>query len=96
MYLLTDPDYEIIIDKRALKDLRSIPEIIAKKFKKKIKKTLSNNPFVGEPLSGPFKGLMKLRFGAYRCIYTIQDNKVIIILIGDRKDCYDSLCRRYG
>ena len=31
---MTDPDYEIIIDKRALKDLRSIPEIIAKKFKK--------------------------------------------------------------
>ena len=41
---------------------------------------LPQNPFIGEPVKGEFKGLYSLRIGEYRAIYSIEGRRREIIL----------------
>ena len=52
-------------------------------------KSLEENPFLGKPLSGPFKGTCGLRVGDYRVIYTVQNEKIFLLAVGHRKKIYE-------
>jgi mRNA interferase RelE/StbE len=39
-------------------------------------------------LRGDLKGRWRMRIGDYRIIYSIHVNKVLILLIGNRRDIY--------
>ena len=51
---------------------------------------LASNPTLGEFLKGAWKGYRKYRTGAYRIIYRLEHDKLIIyvLTIDDRKDAY--------
>ena len=51
---------------------------------------LGENPLLGEPLKGQWKGYLKYRTGRYRIIYRLEHQKVMIFIvtIDDRKDVY--------
>ncbi|MBT4382182.1 MAG: type II toxin-antitoxin system RelE/ParE family toxin [Candidatus Marinimicrobia bacterium] len=84
------PSYKIQIEKRALKQLSSLP----KQFKSRIKSVISSlaekpRPSGIKKLHGKM-GIYRIRQGRYRVILYIDDkNKMIQILkIGDRKAVY--------
>ena len=51
---------------------------------------LQSDPFLGKPLKGPLKGRYSYRIGAYRIIYAIFRQKLLVIVIdiGHRRDIY--------
>jgi mRNA interferase RelE/StbE len=50
--------------------------------------TLKNDPFVGKPLRGDWRGVYSLRIGTYRVLYTIKGIKVNLLYVGHRKHIY--------
>lgn len=48
------------------------------------------------PLRWGLKGLWKIRIGDYRVAYTVEDEKLIVLVVGvgDRKEIYPILERR--
>lgn len=80
--------YQIVIEKKALKFLASVPKRDYLKLKEHIYQ-LAEDP---QP-SGSIKlhgavSVYRLRYGNYRILYTIQNDQLIvyIIEIGNRKD----------
>jgi mRNA interferase RelE/StbE len=61
------------------------------RIKKAIEDRLQTNPVeYGKPLQYSLKGCRRLRVGDYRVIYRIEDDNVVLIVkIGHRKDVYD-------
>lgn len=80
----------VIIDELVFKkDFTKIDKSNQKRIIRVIRNKLTTRPKVfGEPLSGAFSGLWKLRVGHYRTIYEIQKEKVqvYVIIIGFRRN----------
>ena len=74
------------------KDLKKISKDIQYIIKRAIEEKLMTDPLkFGLPLRRNLRGLMKLRVGDYRIIYSI-DEKVVtvhVIKVGHRKDVYE-------
>ena len=49
---------------------------------------LAENPHAGRRLNGQWEGTYSLRVGVYRIIYTVSQDKVILLTVGHRKDIY--------
>lgn len=51
---------------------------------------LKINPSAGSVLKGEFSGLRRLRIGAYRVVYEVQNQQlvVLVIRIGHRREVY--------
>lgn len=86
--------YEVEFTPEAEDDLSRLSKSIAQRILKKIRWLAENIEVMTlEPLTGDFKGLYKLRVGAYRVLYTFSQNerKVIIIhLVKHRREVYKS------
>ena len=80
--------YKILLTKRALKDLGKIDSDSKIRIGEKLN-GLTNDP-VGssKKLSSAIIGTYRFRVGDYRIIFDIEDNKVIALRIGHRKDIY--------
>lgn len=87
--------FKIKVHKSAQKDIEKLPPIIWQKFGEKIKEVLTSDPYSCEPLHGKdLSHIRKLKYGGYRCLFTIDDQDVIILLISNRKNCYEKIKRR--
>lgn len=79
------------------KDLKEISRSMKGAIHRAIEKKLMIDPIqFGSPLRKNLKGLMKLRVGAYRIIYSIEKKTIIVfvIKIGHRKEVYKNLIKR--
>jgi mRNA interferase RelE/StbE len=56
---------------------------------------LSQDPYIGKTLKGELRGYWSLRVGAYRMIYTIQRQEIVVevLRIHHRKEVYEKLRR---
>jgi len=72
------------------RDLKNLDKSVVMRILESIEKNLSENPYIGKPLTGKYKGLYKYRVGKYRVIYTIRGDEVWILKIGHRKHVYRS------
>ncbi len=81
--------YSLFLKKEAKDFLKKLDKKQSKRIIKKIE-LLKENPYLGIPLMGNFKGLRKLRIGDYRTMYKIIDEKLIVVIIkfGHRKNIY--------
>ena len=85
--------YSIELDRRAVKELQSIPLSDQAKVRERINRLSENpRPHGVEKVSGEQK-LYRVRQGDYRVVYSIFDQtlKVLVIRIGDRKEVYRKL-----
>ncbi len=80
--------YKILFKSSVSRDLKKIDKSKVSTILDKIEKELSENPTKYPTLSGKFKGLRKFRIGDYRIIYTILNDKVLILRIAHRKKAY--------
>jgi len=78
------PEFE-----RKFRDLTKKDRELGLRLAKAISK-LSDNPYVGKPLSYDYSGLWSLRAGKYRVIYQIDEEKreIRLITVGHRKKVY--------
>ena len=80
--------YRINYKSSVEKDIRSISKEEISRIFDKIESDLLKNPFAYPKLKGEFKSLRKFRIGKYRIVYTVNENEIIILKIGHRKDIY--------
>ena len=84
--------WTIVYKKSVQKDLKKISRDIQYIIRRAIEDKLMVDPLrFGLPLRRNLKGLMKLRVGDYRIIYSIEKETIIVYVmkIGHRKDVYD-------
>ena len=80
--------YKILLTKRALKDLEKLDTDTKIRIGDKLK-ILTNDPFSrSKKLSASIIGTYRFRVGDYRIIFDIENNKVVVLRIGHRKDIY--------
>lgn len=83
--------WKVVYKKSVKKDLKSISKDIQYIIKRTIEEKIMVDPLkFGVPLRRNLKGLMKLRVGDYRIIYTIDKRAVVVhvVKIGHRKEVY--------
>jgi len=74
--------YRVLWHEDAIKDLRGIGKSDAQRIILKVETYLSHNPYrLGKTLKGHLKGFFRYRIGAYRVIYTIEEDKLFILII---------------
>ncbi len=75
------------------RDLKNLDKTDAKRVLDKLERELKKDPDAGEQMKGKFSGLLRLRVGDYRVVYTKTKNGVLILLISHRRDVYQKLDR---
>jgi len=80
---------EIHWEKRALKELRSLPDTDQARIFRAVD-GLRSDPLAGRPLAAEWRGLRRLRVAAYRVIYAFDGTtlKILIVRVGHRRDVY--------
>lgn len=84
--------YQVLFEKKYIKDLKYIHPSYHQAIKEAAI-SLGNNPRPkGYIKLKGFDHLFRIKIGPYRMIYTIQDDKLIVLVleIGDRKDIYNN------
>jgi mRNA interferase RelE/StbE len=80
--------YRVVFKKSVARDLRKLGKEEAERVLKKIEQELPEKAASLPLLTGRFSGLRKLRIGDYRVIFTIIDDKVLILRIRHRREVY--------
>lgn len=84
-------NYTIEFAPRTEEQLNLIPKDIQKLVFERINKLKTNpRPENVEPLKGVNKGLFRIRQGDYRIVYSIQDQKLLVLIVRvvHRKEVY--------
>lgn len=81
---------KVIFASSALKDFKKLERQIQVKIDEKIKfYSLQENPLrFAEKLKNAKIGEYRFRIGDYRAIFDVENNKIIILKVGHRKDIY--------
>lgn len=79
---------KIEITRRALKDLEKIPQYQKSRIGKKLRDYADSPLKFAKKLTNPKIGNYRFRVGDYRIIFDIEDDKIMILRIGNRKDIY--------
>lgn len=81
--------FQIKLSNHAKKDLKKIDRIYLPKITQSIN-SLSKNPFLGEKMTGEYKGSYRIKIPPVRVIYSIDlEYKIILIkAIGQRQRIY--------
>ena len=80
--------YKVSFKKSVSRDLKKLSKQDADKILKKIEADLSEKANTYPILTGKFAGLGEYRSGDYRVIYTIIEQKVIVLRIRHRREAY--------
>lgn len=75
---------------KAAREIEKLPPQIRKRILKKLKfYSLQKNPLrFAEKLKDYGFGEYRFRVGDYRALFDVENHKIIILKIGDRKDIY--------
>jgi mRNA interferase RelE/StbE len=79
---------EVLYKASALKDLRGLGRPVARRIVGRIDADLAESPGKDKALSGPFKGLFSYRVGAYRVVYTMLGQAILVLRVAHRRDAY--------
>ncbi|TNH05443.1 type II toxin-antitoxin system RelE/ParE family toxin [Testudinibacter sp. TR-2022] len=74
--------YELIFDKRALKEWRKLGETVRMQFKKKLTERLIAPHTMSDKLSGySARYKIKLRTSGYRLVYEVNNNTITVLVL---------------
>ncbi|MFA4918854.1 MAG: type II toxin-antitoxin system RelE/ParE family toxin [Thermodesulfovibrionales bacterium] len=80
--------FKVVITHNALKDINNLTQDVKKRIASKIKE-YSNDPIhYSRKLTDPKIGSYRFRIGDYRVIFDIEDETIIVLRVGHRKDIY--------
>jgi mRNA interferase RelE/StbE len=78
---------EVRFTRRALRDIRKLPREARRTIEIALD-ALMDDPRSGDPLHGDWDGYWKLRAGAYRIPYRLENSNVEIQYVRHRRDAY--------
>ncbi len=80
--------FKVVITHNALKDINNLTQDVKKRIASKIKE-YSNDPiYYSRKLTDPKIGTYRFRIEDYRVIFDIEDETIIVLRVGHRKDIY--------
>lgn len=81
--------YELLFSKEVSDFLKKLDNSNKSRVLNKIEK-LKTQPDLGKPMTGQLAGIRSLRIGFYRAIYSIEHEKlsILVIKLGHRKNVY--------
>jgi mRNA interferase RelE/StbE len=79
---------EVLYKASALKDLRGLGRPVARRIVDRIDTDLAEIPGKDKALTGPFKGLFSYRVGAYRVVYTMLGQAILVLRVAHRREEY--------
>lgn len=92
--MATDPtpkSYSVLFDEAARKALKKLQRADQQRISDRID-ALAHDPRPPgvEALQGSEKGYLRLRIGDFRVVYSVEDNRLIVLVvrIGNRRDVY--------
>ena len=81
--------YRLLYHPQVAEDIEGLPENIKDRRRSAIENRLLLDPArAGRPLRQSLAGHRKMRGGDLRVIYRVQNDKIVILKIGHRKDVY--------
>ena len=81
-------DYKLTYKRSVAKDLDHLSRQTQRRILDKIEAELTANSLAHPALKGPYAGLRRLRVGDYQVIYTVQEEEVLVLRIGHRREVY--------
>ena len=83
--------YSVRIRRSAARDLAQIRGQDRKRIVYAIDR-LGEHPHAGHPLKGALRGLRRVRVGAYRVVYEVLDNELVVLVVrvAHRREVYRS------
>ena len=91
-------DYAVEYGEKAVKDLDALDRPIVQRIVRTIGQKLTTAPLEHGSRLKYYKDMYKLRIGDYRVVYKvdIKSKKVFIAVIGNRREIYEIITRRFG
>lgn len=80
--------FKVVITHNALKDINNLTQDVKKRIASKIKEYLNDPIYYSRKLTDPKIGSFRFRIGDYRVIFDIEDETIIVLRVGHRKDIY--------
>jgi mRNA interferase RelE/StbE len=80
--------FEIAFKKSVSRDLKRIDKNQAERILRRIEEDLPEKADSFPSLTGKFAGLRKFRVGDYRVIYTIVEDRALVLRISHRRESY--------
>lgn len=81
-------EYEILITKKAVGQIKKLDAVVKKKIGKKILLLKTDPLKISKKLINSKLGDYRYRINNYRVIYEIKGNKIYILKIGHRREVY--------
>ena len=80
--------YKVVFTEKALSDLYALDKQTQERIAKKLKEYSKNPLKYARKLSTIQIGTYRFRIGDYRVIFDIEEENIIILRVGHRKDIY--------
>jgi mRNA interferase RelE/StbE len=80
--------YRLAYTQRAVKDIGRLDANVIKRIGNTLLRFIDNPLQYAEPLTDSALGSYRFRIGDYRVIFDIEDNDVVILRVGHRKEIY--------
>jgi len=89
--------YTVGVERQALRELSDLPEDVRNRVRSRLRALVDDaRPITSQQLRGTLRHLRKLRVGAYRVAYSVDDETAEIVIwgVGHRNKIYNTLLRR--
>ncbi len=89
--------YRIELARPAARDAGAIGDRVARQAIRRTIEALAEEPYPrgAKKLRG-HPGLWRVRVGGWRVVYTVEDDRLLVLMIAARGDVYERLRRRLG
>lgn len=85
--------HRLTVHRGAVADLEALPEEVRRRMWERLRQ-VALNPRGGVPLTGPLRGMRRVRVGDYRAAYIVEGDTVRVLAVGHRNSFYKDLLRR--
>ena len=83
--------YQLVYTKRAVKDIRRLDKNVKQRLKNALEKYQDNPLLYAQRLINPEFGTYRFRVGDYRVIIDIEDDQIIVLRVGHRREIYRNI-----
>jgi mRNA interferase RelE/StbE len=80
--------YNLVYTRRAIRDIEKLDPRIKKRLGKALLRYKEEPLRYAERLTEPKLGTYRLRIGDYRIIFDIEENEIVVLRVGHRKEIY--------
>ncbi|MBN1832698.1 MAG: type II toxin-antitoxin system RelE/ParE family toxin [Deltaproteobacteria bacterium] len=83
--------YSLIYTQRAIKDIRKLDADVRRRIGRTLKRYEEDPIKFSSKLTDPRMGTYRFRVGDYRVVFDIEENDIVVLRVGHRKDIYRKL-----